>query len=120
LLHLQTCLGVALTSQNKFLREKFVLTTKPSRVLILLLSICRVVHNRTEFCGEAQMNKNQELLNAIVKSPNGKPGSDDIKRLTCAEAFELAKNFETEIIEIGHICNQHNIRICKCQLGCFT
>jgi hypothetical protein len=39
--------------------------------------------------------------------------------ITCAEAFELAKNFETEIIEIGRICNQNNIRICKCHLGCF-
>jgi len=118
--HLHTCLGAALTSQNKSLQEKFVLTTKPSKVLILPSSICRVVHNRTELCGEAQMNKNQELLNAILKSANCKPRSDDIKRLTCAEAFELAKTFETEIIEIGLICNQHNIRICKCQLGCFT
>ncbi|HUU19698.1 MAG TPA: hypothetical protein VMW72_21285 [Sedimentisphaerales bacterium] len=68
------------------------------------------------------MNKNQELLNAILKFANGRAGSDDMgkKRLTCAEAFELAKNFETEIIEIGHICNQQNIRICKCQLGCFA
>ncbi len=66
------------------------------------------------------MNKNQELLNAILKSANGREGSDDIKRLTCAEAFELAKNFETEIIEIGRICNQQNIKICKCQLGCFA
>jgi len=65
------------------------------------------------------MNKNQELLNAILKSTNGRAGSDDIKRLTCAEAFELSRNFETEIIEIGRICNQHNIKICKCQLGCF-
>ncbi len=65
------------------------------------------------------MNKNQELFNAVLKSANGRPGSDDIKRLTCSEAFELAKNFEMEIIEIGRICNQHNIRICKCQLGCF-
>ncbi len=66
------------------------------------------------------MNKNQELLNAILKSTNGREGSDDIKRLTCAEAFELAKKFEVEIIDIGRICNQHNIRIRKCQLGCFA
>ena len=66
------------------------------------------------------MNKKQELLNAILKSTKARPGSDDIKRLTCAEAFELAKNFETEIIEIGRICNQQNIKICKCQLGCFA
>jgi len=65
------------------------------------------------------MNKNQELHNAILKSTGSRQQSDDRKRLTCAEAFELARNFETEIIEIGRICNQHNIKICKCQLGCF-
>jgi len=66
------------------------------------------------------MDKNQELVNAVLKSANSRQQSDDRKRLTCAEAFELAKNFKTEIIEIGRICNQHNIRICKCQLGCFA
>jgi len=65
-------------------------------------------------------NKNQELVNAVLKSANSSQQSDDRKRITCAEAFELAKKYETEIIEIGRICNQHNIRICKCQLGCFT
>ena len=65
------------------------------------------------------MNKNQELHNAILKSTSSRQQSDDRKRLTCAEAFELARNFETEIIEIGRICNQQNIKICKCQLGCF-
>ena len=34
-------------------------------------------------------------------------------------AFELAKKYDVEIIEIGRICNEHNIKICKCQLGCF-
>jgi len=82
--------------------------------------ICRVVHNRIELCGQIQMDKNQELVNAVLESANRGQESDDRKRLTCAEAFELAKNFETEIIEIGRICNQNNIRICKCQLGCFA
>ena len=66
------------------------------------------------------MDKNKELVNAVLKSANSGLKPDDRKRLTCTEAFELAKNFETEIIEIGRICNQHNIRICKCQLGCFA
>ena len=63
------------------------------------------------------MDKEQELINAVLERAQG-PGGD--KKLTCAEAFELALKFETEIIEIGHICNQHSIRICKCQLGCFV
>jgi len=65
------------------------------------------------------MDKKEELLNAILKfAGNGQP-SGDKKRLTCTDAFELARKFEMEIIEIGLICNKHNIKICKCQLGCF-
>ena len=66
------------------------------------------------------MAQKEELVNAVLKSADSGRQPDGQKRLTCAEAFELAKNLETEIIEIGHICNQHNIRICKCQLGCFV
>ncbi len=64
------------------------------------------------------MAGNEQLVNAVIKSSAGqKPG--DKSMLTCAEAFELASKFDAEIIEIGRICNEHNIRICKCQLGCF-
>ena len=62
------------------------------------------------------MGKKEELINAVLKRAQE---SDGKKKLTCAEAFELSQKFETEIIEIGRICNQNNIRICKCQLGCF-
>ncbi len=53
-------------------------------------------------------------MEAVTKSAGG-----DRERLTCAEAFELAEKFEAEIVEIGRICNQNNVKICKCQLGCF-
>ena len=66
------------------------------------------------------MDRNEQLVDAVLKFVNDKREPDDRKQLTCAEAFELAKKYETEIIEIGNICNQHDIRICKCQLGCFT
>jgi hypothetical protein len=78
------------------------------------------VHNRRELYGEAQMDTKEELVKAVLKSADSGLEPDNKKRLTCAEAFELMKNFETEIIEIGRICNQHNIKICKCQLGCFA
>jgi len=49
------------------------------------------------------MDKNQELVNAVLKSAKSGQQSDDRKRLACTEAFELAKNFETEIIDVGRI-----------------
>ena len=66
------------------------------------------------------MDKNEQLVDAVLKSAKKGGESDDRKLLTCAEVFELARQYEAEIIEIGNICNQHDIRICKCQLGCFA
>lgn len=63
------------------------------------------------------MGKAEELINAVLERAEEIDGK---KKLACAEAFELAQEFEVEVIEIGRICNQHNIRIRKCQLGCFA
>ena len=56
----------------------------------------------------------QELIEAVLEA------AGDRKRLGCAAAFELAERFAVEIIDIGRICNQQNVHICKCQLGCFA
>jgi LAO/AO transport system kinase len=40
-------------------------------------------------------------------------------RLACADAFEVAERFKVPASRIGRICNRLDIRICKCQLGCF-
>lgn len=66
------------------------------------------------------MDGKEQLLEAVLESAGVQQQSDGRKQLTCAEAFELAKKHDVDIIEIGHICNQNKIRICKCQLGCFT
>jgi hypothetical protein len=63
------------------------------------------------------MRKKEELINAAIGRAEEING---VKKLACAEAFKLAQQFETEIIEIGRICNQHKIKICNCQLGCFA
>jgi hypothetical protein len=60
------------------------------------------------------MDKKKELVDAVLKSADG-----DRRTLTCGEAFVLAENYEVELAEIGRICNQNNVKICKCQLGCF-
>ena len=78
------------------------------------------MHNRLGYYGQTQMDKKEQLVEIVLKSAKKSGESDGRKQLTCAEAFELAKKHGTEIIEIGNICNQNNIRICKCQLGCFA
>lgn len=58
-----------------------------------------------------------DLIRAVLERAKEAGG---VKKLSCGEAFRLAEEFEAEIIRIGRICNQHNIRICECQLGCFS
>ena len=60
------------------------------------------------------MDNMEQLVEAVLRSANG-----DREKLACAEAFALAKKYEVNIAEIGRICNQNNVKICKCQLGCF-
>ena len=62
------------------------------------------------------MGKKENLINAVLKQAKQVNGR---KKLTCVEALELARLFEAKVIDIGRICNQHDIKICKCQLGCF-
>ena len=40
-------------------------------------------------------------------------------RLTCEKAHELGKDLGVPLQEIGAVCNELNIRIRDCQLGCF-
>ena len=63
------------------------------------------------------MGKEGDLIKAVLERAQEIDGR---KKLACAEAFELAQEFGVEVIEIGRICNRHNIRIRKCQLGCFA
>ena len=44
---------------------------------------------------------------------------DGRRKLTCPEAFRIAGEHNVELLEIARICNNENIRLCKCQLGCF-
>jgi hypothetical protein len=100
--------------------KEIYIDREPDKGSNFTFTICRVVHNRIELHGQEKMDKKEQLIDAVLKSAKGQHQPDGRKQLTCDEAFELAKKYEAEIIEIGRICNQHNIRICKCQLGCFA
>ena len=40
-------------------------------------------------------------------------------RLSCESAHELGKEHDVPLQEIGAVCNELNIKIKACQLGCF-
>jgi hypothetical protein len=63
------------------------------------------------------MTDKEKLTDAVLEQVRQEGGE---KRLTCAEAFELARKLDVEIFEIGRICNREKIKIRKCQLGCFS
>lgn len=40
-------------------------------------------------------------------------------RLACETAHALSRDLNVPLSEIGKLCNELNIRITACQLGCF-
>jgi hypothetical protein len=40
-------------------------------------------------------------------------------RITCPQAFAVAKKAQVSLAELGGYCTSHKIKIRGCQLGCF-
>ncbi len=41
------------------------------------------------------------------------------QKLPCAKAFAIAAEFAVSNAEVGKICNEIDVKIVSCQLGCF-
>lgn len=54
----------------------------------------------------------QAILSRAVKE-------NDRLRISCGDAFKIAEECGVDPSVIGKICNEQNIRICRCRLGCF-
>jgi len=54
----------------------------------------------------------EEILNKSLKD-------GEKAKLPCAAAFLIAKQYGVSLSVIGSICNEHKIKITRCQLGCF-
>ena len=54
-----------------------------------------------------------EAIEAAVIEQDGR------RKLTCAEAFKLSQSLKISPAEIGQYCNDNEIKISACQLGCF-
>ncbi len=62
------------------------------------------------------MDNEKEIIEAVLEAAKEIDGKN---KLNCAQAFGLAGKFSIAIAEIGRICNENNVRISNCQLGCF-
>lgn len=48
-----------------------------------------------------------------------KARTGDAKRLSCSEAFKIARDLDVPPAVVGRVCNELEIKITSCQLGCF-
>lgn len=61
-------------------------------------------------------DKNKKLIDAIHDKASYIRGKN---RLDCSAAHDISKTYNVSLAEIGQICEDHDIRIKNCQLGCF-
>ena len=64
---------------------------------------------------EAPVSANQ-LKSEILKHAGEVHGH---KTLSCHRAHVLAEEFQITLHEIGRLCNEEDVKIVHCQLGCF-
>lgn len=58
-----------------------------------------------------------ELTQAVEDAVKVMRGGE--RRLTCAQALELAERFGVEPARVGKLCDAAGIKLRHCQLGCF-
>ncbi len=56
----------------------------------------------------------QKLVLEASVEHNGK------RMLSCARAFEIHRQHQIALRDIGKVCNENGIKIRQCQLGCFA
>ncbi len=64
----------------------------------------------------SEPKKPDQILAAVLAATENVEGK---KTLPCPDAFRLASDLGVDLIDIGKICDQNQVKIVKCQLGCF-
>ncbi|MFC1743284.1 hypothetical protein ACFL35_04765 [Candidatus Riflebacteria bacterium] len=63
---------------------------------------------------------NNQIPEAIIKELQDRSINDGKKnRILCKHALEIAEKYDLKPGIIGKICNENEIQIKNCQLGCF-
>jgi len=62
------------------------------------------------------MEDTDRLRTAVMEASYEQEGR---RKLNCADAFKIAEQLGVKLTDVSRICDQNNIRISRCQLGCF-
>ncbi len=62
------------------------------------------------------MSNHEEIAAAVRQVAIEEEGRTIIR---CAQAFALARKAGVSIAEVGAVCEELDVRITQCQLGCF-
>jgi len=65
---------------------------------------------------EIDMSSHDDLVRIVLDACREKDGR---QMLDCETAHDLAKKQNLQLADIGKVCNDRNIKIVNCQLGCF-
>ena len=63
------------------------------------------------------MKSDEKLVAAVLACSKETEGR---RSLTCAEALRIATELDVEPVQVRRTCDRQKIRICSCQLGCFS
>lgn len=62
------------------------------------------------------MATEEELVAAVMSAAREEDG---VPMLPCAEAFAIAERLALPVSEVGRACDEQEVKIRHCQLGCF-
>lgn len=60
----------------------------------------------------------QKILEVILAVAGTR--EDGRRTLACGAAFDLAEANGVELMDVARVCNANDVRITRCQLGCFA
>lgn len=81
-------------------------------------SLCFPLHNDPDlYPGHMAETMDRDIVRSeLLRRTHEKDGR---RRIGCREAQELAATLGVAHGLVGEICDQEDVRICDCQLGCF-
>ncbi|HEX5642277.1 MAG TPA: hypothetical protein VFZ86_08060 [Thermoleophilia bacterium] len=53
----------------------------------------------------------------LIETLKARAGDD--KHIACEDAFQIARDLDVPLADVGRTCNELGIKVMQCQLGCF-
>jgi len=105
-----------LNSLNLLFPYDKVVSAFVKRCFLFLPSICLNKHIEHRYKEDARLPEQVDIIKIVLSMAEVSGGR---KSLSCSKALTIAKKLGVTPREVGRVCNDNNIKICKCRIGCF-